>query len=610
MGALDEPDGHGEPGSIYAAYGYAGLIWHDYTGDCLSFGIDTGIGNTLLNTAKLIIGATNGLYYTITEGGLLAGVNAGIADAAQDVFDNIYGQFFGLAALLLAVSMFRHIWRGNLATTAHKGTLALAAMMLAATGVAAAASFPAIDRAITTATNAFLLGFAEPEHHPVARHELPTRLHTEVIYHNWLRGTLGDPEQTPATDYGPKVLAAQAYSAEEINTGADTDPAPREAKQAQYEQIAEELGTTTDTFTGDAGSRTGIGVLALLHALAFALFQLLAAVAIAFAHLALRLLVVGAPVIGVVAVFKPDILPRIGRAIGATAFTIFLLAILAGIHHRVLGYLTQADLDLLPEIIIVALLSWAGFYCGKPIQRTAQIPGTLRLQTVEGPLETAGENHQPSRTLRARADRLKDRLLPAAQANTTLERPEGQAYWQLPPTNGADGDQPPPIPSRKMRYIPESTWRHILYGDPHYLEDRLPSGYHRRPDGKDHPNWLTTDISRPNKKGVYQGRVYRRELDRSNWKMKENTGRENTFFPDDWSEDQIKHAVTTAYHKGKLGKPKKNKHGKWRGKWKGRYRGIEIAGYYDAETGALMTAWPCYGTKKSGLQVQQKRRRS
>lgn len=60
---------------------------------------------------------------------------------------------------------------------------------------------------------------------------------------------------------------------------------------------------------------------------------------------------------------------------------------------------------------------------------------------------------------------------------------------------------------------------------------------------------------------------------------------ESTFFPDDWSRDQVERAVTQAW-RDPLGTRGEDGH------WTGVGGGIRIHGWYDRHTGGIMTGYP------------------
>jgi hypothetical protein len=366
VGALDPPRSRGGKDSTYLNYGYAGMVWNVYEDNCgplsktvtdPSTTIDTWAGNELFNLGKNLVGATNSLHWTLLDGGVLGGLNQQIGKAAGVVFNNIYLQLFSIFMLILAVLMFRQIWRGDLATVSKRALFALGGMWLAASTLVLVSNYNRIDDAIVTTTNSIQAGFVDPdllksganpapgtpgptpapqaENCPRVEFEtdvLPTELHCKVVYENWLRGEFGSPAAPQAKDFGPRLLDAQAWTYTDVRNGRDADNNTENQKKEEYKKIATQLGPATGYFKGTDGSRIGAGFLAFLQAIFYSLFQLFAKLAVLLAQLLLRILTLTAPIIGLVALIHHDILRRVGKAVGAIVLNVLILASLAGVH--------------------------------------------------------------------------------------------------------------------------------------------------------------------------------------------------------------------------------------------------------------------------------------
>ncbi|SES43593.1 magnesium transporter [Actinokineospora terrae] len=385
VGAIDPPQGNGEADSPYLVYGFAGMVWHVYDESCGGLvpagvsdpgaTIDNWAGNELFNMAKNIVGATNSLHYTLMTGGVLGGLNEQIGKAADSVFDNIYTQLFSIFMLLLAILLFRQIWKGDLATVSKRALFAFAGMWLAASSMVLVANYDRVDDLIVRTTTGIQGGFVDPEEDRVVRHILPTDLHNKVIYENWLRGEFGSPDSPQARDFGRKLLDAQAWTRDDLVTGRDADNAAEQAKKNEYKTIATQLGPATGYFKGTDGSRTGAGVLALFQSIVYSLFQLFAKLAVLLAQLLLRLLALAAPVIGLVALIHHDILRKVGRAVGAVVLNVLVLAMLAGIHFKFLELIfsPEAKLSLLTQMLLAAIVTLVFFLVGRPARRMWQM---------------------------------------------------------------------------------------------------------------------------------------------------------------------------------------------------------------------------------------------
>ncbi|WP_199433858.1 magnesium transporter [Qaidamihabitans albus] len=384
VGAIDPPATHGEDGSAYLDYSYAGAVWHTYETDCngglsgLSdpdTTIDTWAGNQLFNVGKNIVGATNSLHYTVLEGGLLNPIYDAVKSGAEKVYNNIYAQLFGVVALLLAIMMFRNIWRGDLSSVSKRALFALAGVWLAASSLAILRYFDPIDNAIVQTTTDIQAGFVDSSEDRIVREVLPTDLHNHVVYQNWLRGEFGSPDSPQAKEFGRPLLDAQAFTWTQIRNGDDADQAVVDEKKAAYKEIATQLGPATGYFTGEDGSRTGAGFLAFLQSLAYSLFQLFAKAAVLLAQVLVRLFTLTAPLIGLVALLHHDILRRVGKVVGAVAFNLLVLSVLAGVHALLLRAIFDASssLSMLTQMVMAGLVTILLFLVGRPARRLWQM---------------------------------------------------------------------------------------------------------------------------------------------------------------------------------------------------------------------------------------------
>jgi hypothetical protein len=397
-GAIDPPQGNGLrggkdsgvpytddkfPNSPYRDHGYAGMIWHVYDPNCNeplslsnpSVTIDTWAGNELFNIGKNIVAATNSLHYTLYQGGVLGGLNEQIGKAASAVFDNVFVQLFSIFMLILAVGMFRQIWRGDLASVSKRTLWAFAGMWLAASTLVLVNNYDTIDNLIVETTTGIQNGFEDPDRDDVQQHVLPNELHTRVVYENWLRGEFGKPDDPKALKFGRPLLAAQAWTRDDLVSGRDANDQAESDKRADYQRIYNELGAAQGYFTGTEGSRTGAGFLGFFQAIVYSLFQFLAKLAVLLAQLLLRIFTLAAPVIGLVALIHHDILRKVGRAVGAVVLNVLILAVLAGIHFRFLQMIfgPGVQLSMLTQMLLAGIVTLVFMMIGRPFKRMWQM---------------------------------------------------------------------------------------------------------------------------------------------------------------------------------------------------------------------------------------------
>ncbi|MEU4254504.1 magnesium transporter [Amycolatopsis sp. NPDC026612] len=382
VGAIDPPEGHGEPNSAYIDYGYAGMVWNTFETNCSGLNLtpagstlDTWGGNQLFNLGKNIVGATNSLHYTVLEGGLLNPIYNAVKSGAEKVYNNIYAQLFGLVALILSIMMFRNIWRGDLAAVSKRALYALAGIWLAASSLAMLRYFDPIDKAIVQTTTNIQAGFVDESGDRIVRDILPTQLHTQIVYNNWLRGEFGTPSAPQAGQFGKPLLDAQAFTRNQLVNGDDGNQAVIDGKKNAFKDISTKLGPATGYFTGEAGGRTGAGFLSLGQALVYSLFQLLAKASVLLAQVLIRLFALTAPLIGLVALLHPEILRRVLKVAGGVAFNLVVLSVLAGVHALLLQAIFDAgnSLNMLTQMVLAGLITVLLFMVGRPVRRLWQM---------------------------------------------------------------------------------------------------------------------------------------------------------------------------------------------------------------------------------------------
>jgi hypothetical protein len=399
VGAIDPtPLQAGAPNSAYHEVGYAGLVWHTYDLGCGPSGlrnpnavIDTWTGNLLFDVGKAIVGATNGLHYALSDGGLLAPLNDLIVSGTVALYDSVYAPWFGLVALLLAIVLFRSIWRGDLAAVSKRAAWALAGIWLAAaTYLTPLLYTQVLDGVLVEGSNDVRSGFL----HEVGidqRDALPTLLHDQIIYRNWLRGEFGSPDGPQAAQLGRDLLRAQAYTKQEIADGAD-DPKSGVAdrKKQEYKAIADRTGSAYGYFQGLDGNRIGVGFLAALQAVMFGLFQLLAQAALLLAQVLLRVVILLGPIIGLIAILYHDLLRGVGRAVGAALLNIVVLSALAALHTLVMVWVFDPtrNMSVLAQMLLAGMITVVLLLVARPVRRMWQMT-ELAVGAVGGALPAA-----------------------------------------------------------------------------------------------------------------------------------------------------------------------------------------------------------------------------
>jgi hypothetical protein len=378
VGSLDPPTyGVGEPGSVYYEVGYSGMVWHNYDLGCAGTAFnpasttDTWLGNQAFNVAKFGVGGVNWAHYLIAGGGdLLAPLDGVIRDATSAMYNAVFTTWIGPALVVLAVTLLVLAIRGDLAQQAQRVAFALAALM-----VGSAAYLTPVDWA-KAADGLLLDGVTQMQEGFLSqvglgdRDTLPTVLVDRIVYDNWLRGEFGSPEVPQAQQLGRDLLRAQTFTKQEVAEGRDTAEVAGQ-KKAAFVALADRMGDRYTYFQGKSGSRVGIGVLAVIQAACIALFQLLSKVLVLTALLLLRLMVMTAPAIAVVAVLKPEILPALLRVAGAAIVNTIVVGALAGLHALLVVTMFRpgSGVDLWLALLVTGVVTVVLWAVARPFRR-------------------------------------------------------------------------------------------------------------------------------------------------------------------------------------------------------------------------------------------------
>ena len=390
VGSLDalRPDA-GEPGSVYREVGYAGMVWHNYDLGCAGQAVlnpstttDTWLGNQTFNIAKLTVAGVNWAHYLIATGGaLLTPLDDIITTATKAMYDAVFTSFVGIALLILAVILIVLAMRGDLARQAQRAGFAALALLIGSAAYLAPVDWSkAADGLLLDGVTQMQEGFLS-QIGLGNRDTLPTVLVDQVIYRNWERGEFGSPDVPQAQQFGRDLLRAQTFTIDEVLEGKDTGALAQE-KKTQFTTIAGQLGDRYTYFQGKSGSRIGTGLLAVVQALCIALFQLLSKVLVLVAMLLLRLMVMCAPAIAVLAILKPDLLPALLRVAGAAIVNTLIVGALAGLHALLVVSLFRPDsgIDLWLALLVTGVVTVVMWAVARPFRRLVSMVSLTRDQ--------------------------------------------------------------------------------------------------------------------------------------------------------------------------------------------------------------------------------------
>jgi hypothetical protein len=445
VGVFDPtPLGQGKDPSIYREFGYAGQVWHTYDLGCGPSGlrdpnavVDTWTGNQVFNIGKNLVAATNGLHYALLDGGLLDPLDNLVMSGTIALYNSVYAPWFGLVAVILAVVMFRSIWRGDLANISKRSMWALAAIWFAALTYLTPLTYTnVLDEILIDGTSSVQAGFFK-EVGVEQRDQLPTMLHETVVYHNWLRGEFGSAQAPQAVDLGDDLVRAQAWTKQEVVEGKDAGSP--DAKKAAFQDLAGKMGSTYGYFQGRDGSRMGAGFLAAGQGLALALFQLLAKATILLSQVLLRVLILIGPLVGLVAIVHHDVLRSVGKALGAVIINVIVVAAMAGLHAFVLlkVFDPASNIPPLAQLLLATVVTVVFMLIVKPVRRMWQMM-EMSVSAIGGALP----NSPPGVFSRLRR---RKEYVPTAQDD----------FWAQVRNIDPEAPSPPETTDRRLR--PEAT---------------------------------------------------------------------------------------------------------------------------------------------------------
>jgi hypothetical protein len=209
-----------------------------------------------------------------------------------------------------------------------------------------------------------------------------------LMYRNWLRGELGSADSPTAQKYGRVLYDAKSFTwAQEASIAADPTGQVRQQiitdKQQRWEKVAKQIKTEDPEayqyLQGTKGmDRIGAGFIAILSALFFATFDIVASILVLLGFLIFRWAVIAAPVLGTVGMLRPASagIRRLANAVVAAIFNIVIFGSGAAV------YLFAVDLIMstpsLPgwlQVVLVLLCGVVGWVLLRPYRRITQLGG-------------------------------------------------------------------------------------------------------------------------------------------------------------------------------------------------------------------------------------------
>lgn len=445
-GMIDPTQGQGLAGSIYLQYGYAGQVWHTFdAGDsaitmCAApeAEISTWLGNLLFDGAKVMVAMANGLHYLVYDGGLPSTFDQIVATGAQAAYSGFAAPFIVLALLIVGIGVLLYVLRGDHSGAAKSGGRVAAGLALVAATAFSPLMYTALfDNMIIGAFQQAQAKIAnaisdEPDEDVVYRHVLPTTLHREIVYENWLRGEFGKADSPLATKLGDDLVWAQSCSWSEVRT----DTCDVQAKQQRFTEIAKKIKAEGHyvIFTGADGSRVGIGALALFEASIITPLQITSKLGILLAQIVLRVVVLFGPLLGILAM-APGVARRILKGVLGVGALGLGLTIVASLHSFIVIQILDMDnVSLTGKLMVITLITMLIWTVARPVKRVKSMMASSMYAMPGQGLHHAADWLQHSRMMHALRKKHRHKHRPHFDKDFWLSRDEVAE----PPSYGDD----------------------------------------------------------------------------------------------------------------------------------------------------------------------------
>ncbi|MGH3738958.1 MAG: MFS transporter, partial [Micromonosporaceae bacterium] len=402
--------GKHNPG-VYIDYGYAGYDFHTYGLRCGATAADVGpatenmIANWELSLASGVTGAANATRERAWDpGSMWKWADSMLENVTQTIYRKVFTAF---GAITLGIVGLYLLWRSRQADMSDTMTTAGWAVLVMVV-VTAVALYPvwagnAADKTLTS-TLKLVHTAAGPRPEALKRcngdacadprppAERASEISTDaVLYRNWLRGTLGSSDSEAADKYGKALYDAQSFSWDEIEEIEAADPGQertqvRDAiikqKQDRFNRIAQQIKKEDreayEHLQGLHGSdRVGAGFIALMSAVFFGFFDLVASLLILLSFMIIRWAVIIAPLLGTIALLRPASagLRRLGNAVVAAVFGVVLFGAGAAIYLLAVQAIMKTTMAPWLHVVLVGLAGVAGWLLLRPYRRLTQLAG-------------------------------------------------------------------------------------------------------------------------------------------------------------------------------------------------------------------------------------------
>jgi hypothetical protein len=459
------PEAYDQPGfkGQYTRYGYAGYDYTTYDIGCSptlmhpEYKFENTVANGELLAATGILGAANALRERAWDPSSLWGwADPLVKKATQAIYRKVFTVFGSIALVVVGLYL---LWRARQADLSNAVTTAGWALLVMV-AITAIAKWPTWSANAADHTLITSLAVVHDAVGPSSRETPPDQCRNpdpkgcednrspalrasdtaveSLLYNAWLRGALGSSDSETAKKYGPVLYDAKSFSWGETND-IRRDPKQRpviiEQKAQRWQKVAEQIKTEDpeayEYLQGTKGmERIGAGLIAVLSALFFVLFDIMASVLVLLGFLIFRWAVIVAPLLGTLGLLRPASsgLRRLMNVVIAAIFNIVIFGVGAAVYLFAVDLImTTASLPGWLQMVMVFLTGVVGWLLLRPYRRITQLGGK---NAGEGVGEAGGWHRLFLRDLRA-AGGLK--VADGAGADSVLSRRGGGLLGSIRP---------------------------------------------------------------------------------------------------------------------------------------------------------------------------------
>jgi hypothetical protein len=405
------------PPSIYSHYGYAGFQWSTYDLGCagalssfdsLQATADTATGSKLLGLATAQVALTNGVHARLGNlSAFMAPLDDVVSDTTSSLREAVYRPWIGGALAVVVVVMLAMASVGQLSQTLRAGAWALAVLTVTMGvlnfPIRAAQFFDTTVASSVDAVNAAAAGLGtldakDGEVAPAQNALLVDR----VLYDSWVRGLFGTTSGAAVEKYARPLWEAHTLTYDEEKTyraGGEAAKTLIERKNDRWTQtmaqIADDDPSLYQQVQGKKGGRVGVGAMTLASTSAVGLFRMVADLYTLLGMVVIRLLVMFAPLIGVLGVVVTfgGVVRWAGNMLGAAVINTIGFSLGAVVHTVATNALVNGSNGGMEfgRLLLAALLTLGLFFICWPL---------LSLRRI------AGRDHRPGAGLLTKGGRL------------------------------------------------------------------------------------------------------------------------------------------------------------------------------------------------------------